>query len=169
MKMMTPSKTTTTKNDDTTVTLPSDKEILITRTFNAPRKLVWEAMTKPEHVQQWYGLKGTALASCEMDVRVSGKWRYVIRAPDGSEVAFSGVYREIRAPERVVQTWNYEPIPGAESLETMTLEERDGKTLMTTRVLHKSKENRDGHLHSGMEPGMRETLARLDDLLSKIA
>src|SRR5688500_11928262 len=85
-----------------TLTFPSDREMVITRLFNAPRKLVFEASTKPEHVRQWWGPRGTSLAVCEIDLRPGGKWRYVIRGADGQEFAFSGVYREIVAPERMV-------------------------------------------------------------------
>lgn len=159
---------TTNLQDDTTLTLPSDTEMLITRTFRAPRALVWKAMTTPEHVREWYGPRGTRITQCEIDLRVGGKWRYVMTAPDGSEVAFSGEFREIQPPSRVVQTWRFEPIPEAESVETMTLEERGGVTIMTARVKHRSRENRDGHLHSGMEPGMRETYQRLDELLLRL-
>ena len=153
--------------DDTTVTLPSDREILITRTFDAPRDLVFKAMTTPENIRQWYGPRGTVLGECKIDLRVGGAWRFVMRGPDGSQHAFSGVYREIQAPERIVQTWNYESIPGAETVETMTLRDVGGKTQMTTHVQHKSKASRDGHLQSGMEGGMRETLARLEELVSR--
>lgn len=163
-----PNKTIGQSKDDTTLTLPSDTEILIKRTFQAPRALVWKAMTTPEHVRQWYGPRSTEITDCAMDVRVGGKWRLVMRSPDGSLVAFSGVYKEIQAPSRIVQTWRFEPIPDAESVETMTLEERDGRTFLTTLVKHKSKENRDGHLHSGMEPGMRDTFSRLDELLDAL-
>lgn len=158
--------TKTTTRDDTTITLPSDTEMLIKRSFNAPRELVWKAMTTPEHVRHWYGPRGTEITKCEIDLRVGGKWRFVMRAPDGREVGFRGEYREILAPKRAVQTWCFEPFPDATSVETMTLDERDGRTYMTTHVQHKTKENRDGHLNSGMEGGMRETFQRLDELLA---
>src|SRR5882672_10981167 len=95
------------------VEILSDREVLITRVFNAPRRLVFEAMTKPEHVKNWYGPCVFTLALCEIDLRPGGKWRYVLRAPDGSEHGFTGVYREIVAPERIVATENYEALmPG---------------------------------------------------------
>ncbi len=165
---MTESKLVVERKDDLKVTLPSDREVLITRSFNAPRRLVWEASAKPEHVRQWWGLRSMTMTVCEIDHRVGGKWRFVLRAPDGSEHAWSGTYSEIHAPERVVNTEVYENIPGAESLVTTTFEERDGRTYMTTRMLHKSKENRDGYINAGAEGGMRETFERLDELLDKM-
>lgn len=149
------------------VTLISDTEAQITRVFHATRALVWEAMTKPEHVRHWYGPYSTRITSCEMDLRVGGKWRIVMSSEHG-EAAFSGEYLEIEAPVRLVQTWRFEPIEGAESVESMTLEEREGKTYFTARVKHRSKENLQGHLQSGMEEGMQETYRRLDELLAKL-
>lgn len=151
-----------------TVTLPSDREIVITRVFDAPAHLVFDAMTKPEHVKRWWGPRGTTLSVCEIDLRVGGKWHFVSRAEDGTEHGFHGEFREIVPPEWVVQTWVYEPMPDAETVETMTLVEKDGKTTMTTTVLHKSKENRDGHLSSGMEDGMQQTFDRLEELLASM-
>lgn len=153
----------------TTLTMPSDRETVITRIFNAPRRLVFEAWTKPEHVRRWYGLRSLTLTVCEIDLRPGGAWRYVLQAPDGSEYAFSGVYREIVPPERLVYTEGYEAIPGADYLVTTTFDEQDGKTTLTSRLLYKSKEHRDGHLNSGMEPGMRETLDRLAELVEAMA
>ena len=152
-----------------TLTFPSDREMVITRVFNAPRKLVFEASTKPEHVRQWWGPRGSTLAVCEIDLRPGGKWRYVMRDPDGQEYAFSGVYREIDPPKRMVYTEWFEAIPGAEYLVTSTLDEHDGKTTLTAHLLYASKEHRDGHVQSGMEGGMRETHERLDELLERMA
>lgn len=159
---------TETGHDDLALEFPSDTEMLITRTFRAPRQLVWNAMTKPEHVRNWYGPRNTRLTSCEIDFRVGGRWRYVMRTPDGASVAFSGEFLVIQPPERIVQTWRFEPYADAESVETVTLQARGDSTLMTTHVRHKTKEHRDGHLNAGMEPGMRETFQRLDDLLARI-
>jgi uncharacterized protein YndB with AHSA1/START domain len=153
-------------SSDTTVAKPSDLELVITRVFDAPRELVFEAMTKPEHVRQWWGPRGFTLPVCEIDLRVGGAWRYVSRDPNGQEFAFSGVYKEIVPPERVVTTEGWEAMPGHEYVATMTLEEIDGKTKMTNRLRYQSVEDRDGHLQSGMEGGMRETLDRLAELLA---
>ncbi len=152
--------------DDLAVTLPSDKEILVTRTFQASRELVFQAMTDPKRLRQWLGPRVMTMTVCEADLRVGGAWRFVHRAPDGTEHAFSGVIREFRSPERVVRTSNYENIPGAESLETMTLEERGGRTMVTIRVLFRSREQRDGYVASGAEGGMRESYQRLEDRLA---
>ena len=154
----------------TTMTLPSEREILITRTFDAPRKLVFEAVTKCEHVGKWYGPRGTEMLSCKIDLRPGGTYRFVQRGPDGSEYAFSGEYREVVRPERIVQTWNFEGIPpGHESIETLTLEEANGKTKWTSHSLFKSVEDRDGLIQSGMESGMRETMERLAELVESMA
>jgi uncharacterized protein YndB with AHSA1/START domain len=159
------------KTNQLTVTLPSDTEILLTREFEAPRELVWKAMTTPELIKQWWGWRTSRLVVCEIDLRVGGAWRYVSRAEDGTDHPFKGVFKEIVAPERIAQTWCYDvpPINEKESLETMTLIEKDGRTIMTTLVKHENKVNRDGHIHSGMEKGAGETMDRLEELLAKMA
>ena len=153
--------------DDMTVTLPSEKEVLITRTLHAPRKLVFEAMTEPRHLKQWLGPRAMTVITADADLRVGGAWRFVHRAPDGTDHVFSGVIREFLPPERVIRTNNYENIPGAESLETMTLEEHGQTTMVNIRVLFKSREQRDGYVASGAEGGMRESYQRLDEYLTK--
>jgi uncharacterized protein YndB with AHSA1/START domain len=154
-----------------TLTLPSDREIVMTRDFDAPRSLVFEAMSKPEHVRRWWGPRGTTLTVCEMDFRPGGAWRFVLRGPDGQEHPFKGVYREIVPPERVVGTFIYdvEGIRDHVAIETLTLEEHDGKTRYKVTVLHKTREARDGHLQSGMEGGAIETLDRLAEFLQTMA
>ncbi|MFN0054539.1 MAG: SRPBCC family protein [Planctomycetales bacterium] len=152
-----------------TLTLPSDTEILITREFSAPRRLVFEAMTRPEHVTRWWGPRSMKLILCEMDVRVGGGYRFVLRGPDGNDFGFRGVYREIVPPERVVSTFEFEGMPGHESVETLTLVETAGKTILTCRCLYQSVEDRDGHLHSGMENGTRESHDRLEALIATLA
>ena len=156
--------------DVASVEIVSDREIVITRAFNAPRRLVFEAITKVEHVKRWYGPRALTLVVCEIDLRPGGSWRYVLRAPDGSEHGFTGVYREIAAPERIVSTENYEAMmPGHEMLATVTLEEKDGRTTLKNRIVYLSKADRDGHLQSGMESGMGETFDRLAELLPTLA
>jgi uncharacterized protein YndB with AHSA1/START domain len=152
-----------------TITLPSDREVVIEREFDAPRRLVWEAMTKPEHVRRWYGLRSMRMTVCEIDLRPGGRWRYAQESPDGKEFAFSGEYREIEPPERLVSTEGWEAMPGHEYVATLTLEEVGGQTKLTNRLVYQSKEDRDGHLQSGMEPGMNETFDRLAELLPTIA
>jgi len=144
---------------------PGKPTIVIRRVFHAPRRDVFDAWTKPEHLVHWWGTHGTTLRVCEVDLRPGGAWRFVLRAPDGNEYGFGGEYREIVPPERLVWTMRFDGAPGAEALETLTFVEKDGKTTVTCTTLHTSVENRDGHLQSGMEEGMRETLDRLDEHL----
>lgn len=156
-------------NDNSlSLSFPSDKELLIVRAFDAPRKLLFEAITKPEHVRNWYGPSSLTIKICEIDLKVGGKWRYVLQAPDGSEYAFSGEYLEIVPPERLVSTEWYEAIPGADYVATITLEEKNGKTIFRNLLRYKSQEHRDGHVASGMESGMRESYGRMDELLAKM-
>jgi len=158
------------KTNELKVTLPSDLEIQLVREFDAPARLVFEASTKPEYVKQWWGPHGTSLSVCEIDFRVGGEWRYVVRSQDGSEAPFRGVYREIVPTERVSYTWIYDvpPFDQFEAIETVVLEERDGRTIATTTVVHQTKQARDGHVQSGMERGAAETLDRLEELLTKM-
>lgn len=152
-----------------TIDVLSDTQIRISRSFDAPRALVFEAMTKPEHVRNWYGCEVMQMTVCEIDLRVGGKWRYVLRMPDGSEHGFHGEYLEIAPSERLVSTESYEPIgPGHEMIARVTLEERNGKTLFSNLLTYKSKADRDGHLGSGMEGGMNESFDRLDALVSRM-
>ena len=146
-----------------TLTFPSDREI------DAPRRLVFEAHTKCEHIKHWWGPRGSTLSVCEMDFRPGGAWRFVEREGDGQDYAFRGVYREIVPPERIVQTFEFEGMPGHVSVETLTLVERDGKTTLTTRSVFETKEDRDGMLQSGMETGAAETWERLAEYLGTIA
>lgn len=156
-----------TRPGSATVTLPSDTEILITRTFEAPRALVWEAMTTPRHLLRWWGPDWCPLVACEIDLRPGGAWRYVSRDADGNELAWHGTYREIEPPGRLVSTEVFEGFPDAESVNTVTLTEADGVTTLQTLVRHASREFRDGHVQSGMEGGMQVTFDRLDDLLAR--
>ncbi len=114
---------------------PSDREFVIERMFDAPAALVFDAWTTPEHVKQWYGCAIMEMTGCEIDLREGGRWRYVVRAADGSEHAFSGVYREIDRPRRLVYTETYEAIPGASCLVAVMFEEQEGKTRLTSTVL----------------------------------
>ena len=147
------------------VTLPSDTEILITRQFDAPAALVWEALTRPEHIKRWWGPEWCPITSAEIDLRVGGSWRYVCRMDDGTELGWHGEYREIDPGRSITSTEVFEGFPDAESLNTMTLTESDGVTTLTTLVRHTSQEHRDGHVNSGMEGGMQDTFNRLDELL----
>jgi uncharacterized protein YndB with AHSA1/START domain len=157
------------KTGTLSVTLPSDREIRLTRVFSAPRSLLFEAMSKPEHVAQWWGPRGYSMTVSAMDFRPGGGYRFVHRAPDGNEFAFRGEYREIVPPERVVQTFEWEGLPGHISVETMTLDERDGQTTLTVNSVFASVEDRDGMLQSGMEKGAGESYDRLEEFVQTLA
>jgi uncharacterized protein YndB with AHSA1/START domain len=150
-----------TTDSGTTMTLPSDREIVLTRTFNAPRTLVWQAWTQPEHVSKWWGVQGLEITSCTIHLHVGGGYRYVLRGPDGAEYAFTGVYREVVPPERLVYTDSFEGMPDKAAVVTVTFAEQDGKTTLTSRSLYQSASDRDAHIQSGMEAGMRESMDQL--------
>jgi uncharacterized protein YndB with AHSA1/START domain len=154
----------TTNSQSAQVTLPTDEQILITREFDAPKELVYEAWTTPEHVRRWWTAKRGEVTVCEIDLREGGSWRYVMVTPDGMEVGFHGEYREIVPNERIVSTEVYEGFPDAEALNTLTLAERDGRTTLEILVQHKTKEHRDGHINSGMEDGMQDAFDLLEDV-----
>lgn len=157
-----------TSSGTATVTLPTDEQILITREFDAPKHLVYKAWTTPELVKRWWSGQRGEVTTCEIDLRVGGRWRYVMVANEGFEVAFHGEYREIVPNERLVSTEVYEGIPDAEehaALDTLTLTEVDGRTTLTVLVQHPTKEGRDAHINSGMEAGMQEAM----DLLEQVA
>jgi uncharacterized protein YndB with AHSA1/START domain len=149
------------------ITLPSDTEILMTRMLDAPPRLVFEAMTRPEHVRRWWCcMDGFTMTVCEIDLRVGGSWRYVIVGPPG-EVAFHGVYQEIAPPERLVHSELLEPHPDA-LIVTITLEDRDGKTCYRSLSRAVSKEQRDAVLSSGMEVGAELALDRMEEVAQSL-
>lgn len=159
------------------ITIPSDTEIVITREFNAPRQLVWDAFTKPEHVRNWWGLRDYENHITEIDLRVGGSWRFGQRGPDGSEVIFGGEYREIDAPQRAVYTENWLNMPAElggdpdvsdASVITATFDEHDGRTTVTSVCRYGSKDVRDAVLSSGMETGMQESYDRIDEVLDTL-
>ena len=148
-----------------TVTTPSDREIVMTRVFDAARDLVFEAHSSCEHMSNWWGPRKYEFASCEIDFRPGGKWRIVHRGPDGDEDGFHGEFREIVRPERIVWTFEWEGMPGHVSVDTLTLEEHEGKTTVIATSAFDSVEDRDGMLGSGMESGAAESYDRLDEYL----
>jgi uncharacterized protein YndB with AHSA1/START domain len=160
----------------TSMELEGDREIVIARTFNGPARIVFDAWTRPELVRRWWAPKSrrVSMASCQADVRVGGSYRYVLRLDAGNEFAFSGKYREVTPPSRLVYTEIFEPTaagvdPADEGvLVTVTFEEREGKTHMVSRSLCPSKEVRDSIIASGMEHGMRETMDALDELVASL-
>jgi uncharacterized protein YndB with AHSA1/START domain len=151
----------------TIVTAPGDREIRVERVFDAPPDRVFAATTEPEAIEQWWGPLGTTAVVERMDVRPGGAWRFVLREPDGGESAFHGTFREVVAPERIVQTFEWEGMPGHVSVETATYEDLGGRTRLVTTSVFPTREERDGMLASGREQGMRETYGRLDDLLAR--
>ena len=154
--------------DSFQVTTPSDQEIRLTRVFNAPRQLVFDAMTRPEHVKRWWGQlgEGYSVPVCEIDLRVGGRWRFVNRHPKG-EAAFYGEYREITPPSRLVFTEIYEPFPDGVSVVTTEFTEEDGKTRMTATVRYPSMQVRDMVMGSGMARGAGMSYDRLEELLAE--
>jgi uncharacterized protein YndB with AHSA1/START domain len=151
-----------------TVTASGDRELVMTRAFDAPRHLVFEAYTRPELVQRWLlGPPGWTMPVCEIDLRVGGAYRYVWRGTDGTEMGMGGVYREVVRPERIVCTEKFDqPWYPGEALDTLTLVERDGKTTLTQTVLYESREARDAVLKSPMEQGVAVSYDRLAELLA---
>jgi len=150
------------------VTTPTEREIAMTRVFDAPRSLVFEAHTKPELVKRWLGVHaGWSLAVCEIDLRVGGAYRYVWRGRDGAEMGMGGVYREIVAPERIVATEKFDQswYPG-EAVNTITMVEQGGKTTLTVTVRYESREARDAVLKTPMEQGMAAGFDKLAELLA---
>jgi uncharacterized protein YndB with AHSA1/START domain len=161
---------TRTANSDTFRTsTPSDREIVLTRLFDAPRGLVFEAMTRPEHVRRWWGCldERYSVTTCEIDLRLGGAWRFVGRGPQG-DYAFRGVYREIASPDRLVFTEIYEPFPDAESVVTAVFTEEDGKTRLTATCLYPSIDVRDAVIKSGMARGAAISYDRLEDLVREL-
>jgi uncharacterized protein YndB with AHSA1/START domain len=146
------------------VTLPTDTQILITRDFNAPRHLVYKAWTTPELITRWWSGDRGEVTSIEVDLRVGGKWRYVMTAIGGFEVAFHGEYREIVTNERIVSTEVFEGMPDAEAVDTVTFAEQDGRTTVTVLVQHADKTLRDMHIDSGMEDGLQEAMNHLEQV-----
>jgi uncharacterized protein YndB with AHSA1/START domain len=149
-----------------TVTTPTDREIHIEREFDAPRDIVFATFTDPKLIPEWWG-QSTVVD--QMDVRPGGNWRFVYRNEDGSEGAFRGEYREITPPERLVQTFEWEGMPGHIHVETHTFEDLGDRTRLKATLLFDTTEDRDGLLRFGMERGMNETYARFDQLLIRLA
>ena len=151
------------------LTLPSDREIVMQRVFNAPRELVFKAYTDPNLIPKWWGPRRYTTTVDKMDVKVGGVWRFVQRDVAGNEYAFNGEYREIAPPKRLSYTFEFEGMPGHVLLETVTFEEHDGQTKVTVTSLFRSAEDRDGMLQSGMEQGANESQDRLAELLGSMA
>ena len=153
----------------TTFATPSDREISMTRVFDAPRELVYQAHTDPKHIAQWWGPRGQTTTVETMDVRPGGAWRFVQHDPEGNEYAFRGEFREVVPPERLVFTFEYEGMPGHILRQTITFDEHDGKTTVSSTALFDSVADRDGMLESGMESGATESWDRLAELLNQLS
>ena len=149
------------------VTTPTDREIILTRVFDAPRNLVFDAFSKPELLKRWFGPRGWSLIVCEVDFKVGGGFRFMLRGPDGRQMGMRGVYREIMPPERSVHMESFDDYPG-ESQVTAVFVEQGGKTTLTATVLYASQEVRDAVIKSGMEHGAAETYDRLAELLPSL-
>ena len=152
------------------VTTPSDREIAMTRTFDAPRSMVFDAWTRPELIKRWLGaIEGWTFVVCEVDLKVGGKYRYVWRGPAGEEMGMGGVFREIVRPERLVCTEKFdEPWYPGDAIQATVFVEKDGRTTVTETVLYASKEARDGVLESPMESGVAQSFDKLAEVLASI-
>src|SRR3979490_3334197 len=147
------------------VTTPTEREIVMTRVFDAPRQMVFDAFSKPELLKRWFGPRGWSLAVCDVDWRVGGGFRFVLRGPDGRDMGMRGVYRELAPPERSVHMESFDDYPG-ESQVTAVFVEQGGKTTLTATVLYPSQEIRDIVVKSGMEHGAAESYDKLAELLA---
>ena len=157
-----------TRSNKAVVTLPSDTQILITREFDAPKHLVYQAWTTPELIKRWWSGDRGEVTIAEVDLRVGGGWRYVMTANGGFEVAFHGEYLEIVPNERIVSTEVFEGFPDAGAVDTFTFTEKDGRTTLAILVQHETKEHRDAHINSGMEEGMQESMAALEQVAQSL-
>lgn len=147
-----------------------EREIKVERIFDAPRETVFAVSIDPQQVPEWWGPHGTRATIDRLEARAGGEWRFVSRSADGRQDAFRGAFREIVPPERIVQTFEWEGMPGYVSVETATFEPlADGRTRLTAISTFFFREDRDGMLASGMEDGLRETYERLDALLARVA
>jgi uncharacterized protein YndB with AHSA1/START domain len=147
------------------VTLQGDTDILMTRDFNAPRHLVYKAWSTPELIKRWWSAKRGVVTTADVDLRVGGKWRWVMMTDRGFEVAFHGEYREVIPNERLVFTEVFEGMPDAGAVTSLTFTEQEGRTTLTILVQHEKPEHRDAHINSGMEAGMQDAM----DLLEEVA
>jgi uncharacterized protein YndB with AHSA1/START domain len=153
----------------TRFTLPSDREIVMERVYDAPRELVFKAYTEPDLTPRWWGPRRLTTTVEKMDVKPGGAWRYVQHDAEGNAYAFHGRYREVLASERLVYTFEFEGVPGHPMLETATFEERHGNTKLTVTDLFDTVEDRDGMLKAGMEQGAIESCDRLAELLADLS
>ena len=160
---------TATNGTASALSMPSDTEITMGRVFDAPREMVFRAYTDPELIAKWWGPRQYSTVVDQMDVRPGGTWRFINRGPDGTDFAFNGVYREVVPPERIVNTFEFEPMPGHVSVETTVFEELEGdRTRVRMHVQFDNVDDRDGMVSSGMETGWTESMERLTELLATL-
>jgi len=155
-------------NRELSIQLEGDRTIVMRRAFNAPRELVFDAWTQPEHLAQWYGMRGSVLTQCEVDLKPGGWWRLVIRERDGQEYGFGGHYIEVERPAYIKHTYVFDPYPDDEALVTVEFTPVEGGTLLTETTVHDRPEGRDAHIASGFEVGAGESMERLEDLLNEL-
>ncbi len=158
---------TRTRHGSAVVELPNDLELLITRAFDAPIGLVFDVLTKAEHVRRWFAPHGCVMTECAIDLRVGGTYHQVFVTADGIECSFRGTYLEVEPPNRTVETWLFEGRPHAESVETVELREADGVTTMTTRLTFRSKADRDEDIENGTD-GVQQSYDNLEDVLRSL-
>ncbi|MFW6090554.1 MAG: SRPBCC family protein [Actinomycetota bacterium] len=155
-------------NETDIIIEPGRQDIVITRLFDAPRDVVFNAITDPALIPAWWGPRSATVEVDVMEAKPGGRWRFVHRDDTGAGHGFHGVYHDVVAPERIVQTFEFEGAPGHVVLETLTLEDVDGRTRYTAQAVHQSVESRDAAVRSGMETGARETVERLAELVAKL-
>lgn len=155
--------------NQTSMVLKGDRELVIVRSFSAPARIVFDAWTRADLVKRWWAprSRGVSIVGCDADVRVGGKYRYVLWRDAGQELVFSGAYTEVTPPSRLVYSQFFEPFPDG-AVVTVTFEEQGGRTRLVAHELYPSKEARDGAIASGMEQGMRETMEQLEQLVATL-
>jgi uncharacterized protein YndB with AHSA1/START domain len=158
-----------TNAESLTIATPTDRDVVLTRLFDAPRDLVFDALTTPDLLKRWYGPAGWSLSSCEIDLRVGGRWRFVVRRPDGKGIGQHGVYCEVARPERLVNTESWEDWDAGETLVMTVLTELDGKTMYTSTVRFPSREVRDKVVAAGLQRGVSESYDKLAEVLASTA
>jgi uncharacterized protein YndB with AHSA1/START domain len=156
-------------SQEAVTTTPSDREIHVERYFDAPGDRVFAAYVDPELIPEWWGPYGTTTVVDHLDARTGGTWQFVVHDSDGSRIVFRGTFREVVAPERIAQTFEWDGMPGYVSVDTATFEDLGDRTKVVSTTIFHTAEERDGMLGSGMEKGMNETFARLDELLARQA
>jgi uncharacterized protein YndB with AHSA1/START domain len=154
-----------TSTDTVKVTTPTDTDVVVTRQFDAPRAMVFDALTQPDLLRRWYGPEGWSLDVCDIDLKVGGKWRFVVRRPDGKAIGQKGVYQEVVRPERIVHTESWEDWDPGETLVTVVLTEEGGKTTLTTNMRFPSREVRDVIVKNGLDKNLNQTYDKLAEVL----